>query len=578
MKFIFSLLVPVFLSHSSFGQISVTIITPENNLVDTSTVVVRARVTPGEYEITSVIATIENRQVSLINIGPYFQGTLSTSGLTIDSTYVLTITATDFIGNQGTVTKNVIVDPPPKIDIQLPVNYEVATPQLQIKAAANDNSDCRLVVVIDFGYPTYQVAFRDTFMNSVDTTISLSDSGYQGLSPSVNFRAIDSRGQVQDSYRKIYVESSPYLERVFSTEGIINDMNYGKVLSYFNDYSPDNNRNSIIANISTGQSSEIPNNVGVYSYLTPTGAVFVTGSVSEWNNGLLYALDPGPASTSGFDAAGNYAIWSSGFGGSNLYVRNMATHTTTLISAAAGNSENSVAANGTVAYWGNDYNIRKYANGISTIIAPGVYPMTDGKLVVWQGNLYDGATTTQLGATSTNHDYAYRVTNGFVAYTKTGASGQNQIWLRDTTGLSRQITFYSISSQLDVLAPNGSFSFTRQESNSWRYLYDISTNKFKALAFCPYGKMFNRDSTWYVSLGRVLFKVKPNFSNTYYTVKNGNWSNPATWFGKAVPPTGADVTVTHNIVVDVDATCNTVAVKSSAAVTVNTGINFVVLH
>ena len=198
MKFIFSLLVPVFLSQLLFGQISVSFITPENNLVDTSTVVVKARVTPGEYEITSVIATIENRQVSMINIGPYFQGTLSTSGLTIDSTYLLSVTATDVIGNQGIATKNVIVDPPPKINIQLPINQEVATPELHIKAAAVDNSVCKMTVTIEFNDPYRRISL-DTFTNSVDTIISLSDSILQGQDGSVLFRVIDSRAQIRDS-------------------------------------------------------------------------------------------------------------------------------------------------------------------------------------------------------------------------------------------------------------------------------------------------------------------------------------------------------------------------------------------
>ncbi len=591
MKYIFLLLLPIFFNQLSFGQISVTITTPENNLVDTGIITVRATVIPGEYEITSVIATIENRSGALINIGPYFQGTVSTSGLIIGNTYVLTVTATDVMGNQGTITKNVIVDPPPKISIQLPVNNEVATPLLQLKAAANDNSDCSIIVSLQLflnngGMPNKVV---DTFTNTVDTVIELSDPTYQGAYGYVNFKVIDSRGQVKDyNKRKIHIENSPYLERIFSTEGIINDFNYGNVLSYFDPLS-DGVRNGKIANINTGVISEIPSDINVYSRLTPTGALLFADTsvgylVSDWNNNSLYFL--GQAG-SYLDVSGTYAIWSGWPDQTNLYLRNTATRTTTLASSSAAHGDNSVAANGTVAYWTNivgDYNIFRYANGTSVRITTngGTYPVTDGKLIAYSDggatSLFDGSTNTLLSTSSLE----YRVTNGFVAYTKPGTTGQDQIWLRDTTGALSQITFFSNSSTLDVLAPEGSFSFYRSTgsngSNLMKFLYDRNSNKFKPIGATYVAKMYCRDSAWYMSIGRALFKVKPNFINSYFSVKTGNWSDPATWYGNTVPPVGADVTVANNVTVDVDATCNTLTLKSNATVTVNTGINLTVLH
>ena len=598
MKYILSFLCFIFLSQLLFGQIRVSITYPENNLVDTNIATVHATVTPGEYEITSVIATIDNRSVSLINIGPYFQGNLSTSGLIIGNTYVLTVTATDAVGNQATATKNVIVDPPPKINIQLPVNHEVATPKVHIQAAASDNSVCSVVVRVGLydyvnDWMNRQI-YLDTFINSVDTIIDLTSSWSEGTQGYITFTAIDSRAQQNSSNREIFVESSPYLEKVFSIEGIIKDFNYGKVLSYFVTNQPDNNRNSIITDINTSAVSVIPATIynynlsGAYGNLTPEGAVFFDGNnnraLMDWNNGSLYSL--GQAGSSSLYIAGSYAIWSGVYpnSSSNLYLRNTTTRSTQQISTVAGNNENGIAANGTVAYWSNsmpnpaDNGIYRYANGITTRIGGGVYPLTDGRLIVWGGTLFDGSTNISLGASTTSNDYAYRVSNGFVAYCKTGTSGTDQIWLRDTTGASSQITFYSTSSQLDVLAPNGSFSFNRNQSNSWRYLYDRNSNKFKALAYSPFGKMYYQDSVWYMSVGRVLYKINPNFINSYFSVKDGNWSNPATWYGNTVPPVGADVTLGNNVNVDIDATCNTLTVKSNALVTINAGINLTVLH
>ena len=585
MKFLFSLLAPVFLSQLLFGQITVTFVAPENNLVDTNIVQVKARVTPGEYELTSVVATIDNRSVTLINIGVYFQGNLSTSGLTIDSTYALTVTATDAMGNQGTATKNVIVDPPPKINIQFPVNHEVATPQLHIKAVANDNSDCSIAVHLQLylNNGSMMPYIRlDTFMNSVDTVIFLSDSIYQGGSGYVRFYVTDSRGQIQQADREINIENSPYLEKVFSTEGIIKDFNYGKVLSNFNSYPPDNSRGPNIANISTGVMLAPP----IDGLLTPTGIV---NSVSEWINDTLYVFGSvGASNDQAFKVAGVYAIWTKWTDQNTLYFRNTATHSTRLISGHANVESFNIAANGTVVFSSDSSGqsgVYRFANGASARIDPNGWgvPATDGKNIVYPASsgiyLYNGSVTAQLGTSGNSKS---KVVNGFVAYTQTGPSGQEQIWLRDTTGIKSQKTFYSTSSIIndfgDGLGADGSICFYRNIQNSPKYLYERDSNKFKAISASRYNKMYYRDSSWYMSIGRVLFKVKSNFINSYYTVKNGNWSNPATWYGNAVPPAGADVTVGNNVTVDIDATCNTLTVKGNAQVTVNTGINLVVLH
>ena len=582
----------------AFGQIvSVNIIPPPNHITNSFQLNVKASVIPGEYELASVIATVENTSNNLTYRAQsgYYEGPVSLTGLTVGNTYVVSVTATDILNNQLTDTMQFIIDPLPTTAIQLPVRNEVASPLLHIKANKNDNSDCNLVVRVsleDNANSNYDwQVYKDTFVNVVDTIIELSDSRYQGLRGRISFTVTDSRGQSITVSRRIFVETSPYLEKVFSTEGLIVDFNHGKVLSYFDPLS-DGNQNGKITDVITGNVSEIPALISEYSYLTPSGAMFAIttnypDTIKEWKNDTMYLMGTGIIDRS-LKVAGPYAIWSGGFGGKELYLRNTATGSTKLISTNAANGDNDVAANGTIAYWApngaSGYDVYRYANDTSRNITNNglsQYPLTDGNKIVYLRNnaiyMHQGTTNTLLSnsaGSGFDHYSDWRITNGFIAYAKPGLSGQKQVWLRDTAGVNTQITFFSNSSTLEAVGTDGSVSFSR---NSKRHLYERNANGFKAISSAA-GKTFYRDSAWYVSIGRVLFKLKSNFINSYYSVQNGNWSNPATWYGNAVPPAGADVTVGNNIIVDIDATCNTLTLKSNAAVTVNEGINLVVLH
>ncbi len=64
----------------------------------------------------------------------------------------------------------------------------------------------------------------------------------------------------------------------------------------------------------------------------------------------------------------------------------------------------------------------------------------------------------------------------------------------------------------------------------------------------------------------------------YSTIADGNWNNPAIWFNNIVPPAGADIVIMNAVVINVDITCNTLAVIAPGTVTVNTGVNVTILH
>ena len=67
-------------------------------------------------------------------------------------------------------------------------------------------------------------------------------------------------------------------------------------------------------------------------------------------------------------------------------------------------------------------------------------------------------------------------------------------------------------------------------------------------------------------------------SIVYTSNGSGNWSNPAIWVGNIVPPMGADVIVRHNIVVDINTTCNSLTVQAPGVITVNTGVTLTILR
>jgi hypothetical protein len=85
----------------------------------------------------------------------------------------------------------------------------------------------------------------------------------------------------------------------------------------------------------------------------------------------------------------------------------------------------------------------------------------------------------------------------------------------------------------------------------------------------------NANVTNYGSLGAYTLSGTVG----YITVANGNWSNPATWLGGAVPPTGAIVYIRHQVMGDVNASCYALTMQQNTGqLTVLNGKNITVSH
>lgn len=99
-----------------------------------------------------------------------------------------------------------------------------------------------------------------------------------------------------------------------------------------------------------------------------------------------------------------------------------------------------------------------------------------------------------------NRDYA--LNNGWVAYTKPGASGQHQVWSLQVEGSPAQRTFFSRDSWLIVLNKKGELVF---QSDEIKY-FSHPNGVFYSLGEIN-GDIFWLDGGWKVILGRTLFAL-----------------------------------------------------------------------
>ena len=421
---------------------------------------------------------------------------------------------------------------PPTLNIISPLARSVANPDIGVKAScSSDSGSCQLNLIIINNSNSIPAG---SFTDSCNTTLDL--SAYPG-SPNLllEVQAIDSRNQVTVKEIPLYVETSPYLSVVFTADNQIADFLDNRVF-VVNDSLPR------IVNINNGVVSSIP--VGYVPnsdiHLTPQGAVFGVNlpvpagskTLLDWNNGSLDSL----GIYNGLVTSGNYCIWYAG----NLILRNLATQTNQALPNSASNVNNDVTDSGEVVYAKafntNIDSIARYQNGNTTIIGDNssfksnFAPLTDGKHVVYQQHvpgsnsgpgiyLFDGNTNSLLsdlssltGTPAVPQTY-YQVNNGYVAYKKLDGNGVLQNWIRDTAGNNTQVTSYSFATTLDLLNPRGDlllFYPAVYPQPVYRNLYSKSTGMLQIST--GLGKSYYQDSTWYISIGRTLFRVNPNIS------------------------------------------------------------------
>ena len=487
------------------------------------------------YEVQTVKARVESRETDLVFSGtaycdimppskchPGWTGNISLIGVS-RGVKELTSIATDVFSNTAQVTISFIYDQPPKLTVQAPIAFSVATPLIQLAASCSDDDPAGCASIKVFAGGCYG-AILASGKSVIDTNSSL--ASFDGQSLTVCFWAQDTNGQPTIESRNVFVESSYKLTEIESVGGKILDVQPDRILFL------DNSNFLKIRNRLSGQDSTVPPIPGkapTYGFLSPKGAIFeVRDNNPSYNNSFIYDWSEGVLTNLDFEYAsslkvkGNYAVWN---GSPQLILRDLLSGINTTVSTSAGT--NDVADTGEVVYTQGDapYQVYRYRGGINTQLTNDVnlykiYPSTDGINVVYRKQspdavpamlksyaiaMYGTGGEIILAPARTqepNPGPDYQLNNGWIAYTKLDASEQLQIWTRSPTGVDNQVSFFATSSRINSLAPNGDVTF-----NNGNRLYLARYNATPIDIGTDLGKSFWQDGEWFVTIGRSLFQV-----------------------------------------------------------------------
>ncbi|HRH47096.1 MAG TPA: T9SS type A sorting domain-containing protein [Panacibacter sp.] len=479
--------------------------------------------------VSDVHASIEGLDTSLIynSYNHYYEGRLSLSGLPDGDTVSFKVTVTDVLNNQKSDSIKVIYDILPVLIIDSPLAESVARPTIKVKVRSIDNDSCRLWVSFGRDYETliYDGKIKDSAELTFDLTGRETYAGYGHF----EIELIDKRYRgVIKRTGDIYIEGSPVLSDYYAANTKIMDFNFNKVF-VLGDSVPQ----PAIIDIATGDTTIIPFDGtldGIYhnvDIITPFGAMFndYYGSGYDFNKGKLYNL--GSYISSAFKVSGDYATYVNEEHGSTLHLRDLSAHFDTVL-YEYGDQSGDVAQNGVVAYSADIFpNIYAYQNGNTIKLTNNHndfnlygYPITDGNFIAYQKYLeccgysivlYDSKSFIEI---NTNNAYPFTswvetqsrsLNNKFLAYLKADSLNKNQIWLRDSLGNNFQQTFSNGNLGIEILNQYGDVMYKSREG---RFLTLRSGETFKIGT--TLGKPYYRDSTWYISIGRMLYTVIPS--------------------------------------------------------------------
>ncbi|HMO61751.1 MAG TPA: hypothetical protein PKC39_09350 [Ferruginibacter sp.] len=541
------------ISNFMFANFEVKILNPTPGQVTNSIIFIEAAV-QSEIDLNSVVAFVQNQQTALSYdiYSSRFKGSLSMAGFEAGDTLLLFVTATDFLNNKQSDSLHFIYAPLPDINAAYPLVWSDAHAPLAIKASCSGTGPCNIEVSVILNDTVY---FNKIFNADIDTVIQINASGY--LTGTINFTAKDQWGQTSTISRMLFYVDDPKLVLLYSGTGRIFDFNYGRTLESDNGFdSPDKHQaKGSIVDITTLEKTIIENiyPVSDEAFITPYGAVFYTYNyVFDFNRGDLSSY----FSLRGLQYAGDYLTWvASSASEYALWVRNLNTRENTLVAENAFSSDNTVSKNGTVFYAYNSQ-LRWYNSGTSGPITEAIYnypppfdsfrPVTDGNYLLYYNIfknseypytlcLHDGQGAeielSNLG-TYTNEYTAspglhYQVNNKFVAYCKRGIFDQLQIWLRDSTGNNNQVTFHRNDCTIEMLTANGDIIYQTTNEQGLKKRYHLKYGSLNPVEIGEnYGKLYYRNSTWFLSIGNCLYlyNITPSLHQKI-TTANGTWTD-----------------------------------------------------
>jgi len=492
------------------------------------------------YEIRSITASMAGRETTLevdadsCPSGPpcaIFVGNLSLVGVATGP-LPLAIRAVDVRGNVEQLTANVVHDNPPTLTVVQPLNDSVALPTLPLEIRCSDDLPGCLVEARELRSrlpPTTGELFAAA-PGGVSASLDL--SRWIGSPVTLLLRADDAAGQRTEVERQIFVESPARLRVATEVPGEIVDADGMRLLSV--DRQANGDRLAIYDR-ATAVTEVIPLPEGKEvwdSYLTPSGAAFVAQGVDQssltarlhfWREGTLTEIDQILNSSGSLRVSGDYAIWNGGenLGDDDLYRMNTATGVFTLVSTEAANSENAVAADGTVVFWatGTYQIVRDRAGQQETLTSDATQwhmsPVTDGPNVVYRQSdaspprrhaiwMIEGYTPRPLAEKREQEPQPgldYQIAAGWAAFTDLGSQGQLHVFTRSPQGVITRHTDLSTSSRIDRLAGNGEIMAV---SGGQRY-FSRGAGMVPISSF--WGKSYWLNGAWHVAIGRALLAV-----------------------------------------------------------------------
>ncbi len=536
-KMVGLLFIQCFYLSNAHSDITINVGVPAQNSVQSEDFYITAQVI-STYEVSSVTAAIDGLSIPLTYDLDTCQpnhpclpwvGLLPLSHLQPGKKTLL-ITASDVLGSTATIQVYFVYAQKPEISITSPVNFDVATPDIQI------NSVCNLCESLVVEVSGKIIAMGRTNINQI---VSLGEWNGQIATLTITGRSSDN---IQSTLSKtIYIESSPMLSAIAKVPGLIKDADEHRILYIDGETGILRIRHRVSGvdeSLSTADMSP------VMAYLTPVGAMFTVQNpdnflteLYDWNQGTL--VDRGQMnSPSSLKTIGNYAIWNSGnLHGQDLHLLEFSTGVDAIIANDAGNIENSVARNGLVAFWTccDQYNIKTYQNGSTRNITndtelSNVYPLTDGAGIVYAKAekcclassqatyLYDGNEEIKLSASKASHSNPsedYQITNGWVAYRSEASDGSLQVWLRSPSGVLRQATFFGTSSRIAKLSGTGQLFF----NNATNIYYDNGSYHPLVVGTDLIHPFYLKEA-WHTAVGNTLFEISAS-GNTLSVTVNG---------------------------------------------------------
>ena len=427
----------------------------------------------------------------------------------------------------------------PVIYVDSPLNESLARKFVHVKVRTDEKDSC--VIALFFGTPEVapKVQEYETFLSVYDKMVDM--SAFQGKEGEL-YIDVSRKGESTWTYNEsyLYVDSSKYLEEYMQVPGIIRDFKDNRIL-YVDDSV---NRHVTIYDIgSNAKDTFTPEFVRYYSLkydpvlLTPTGA---TTPFYDWNNGQLYSL--GGTVTK---VTGDYGVFKTSIG---LYRREFSTKTNIqLTKYPTYGLQADITQNGNIAYnatndmnsseediffYNNGRNIQVTKDGGYPTFMRNIGPLTDGSRILAikrksQINdslfLYENGDSILLSQIKSLRPYnldaltEYQINKNYVAYVKDSLpiNLRPNIWLRDKDGNEKQIFFklpYSFSyypNEIDLLNENGDvfirYNYLYQYYK--RYFYNNKTGEEAKEICSALGKLYYQNNTWYLAMGRTLFKV-----------------------------------------------------------------------